>query len=69
MLADLAFVAGFIVVIGWLALWAIELTRPGEVRFLPRWMWALLCMFCVPLGAIAYLLVGRGWGNPRSRAS
>jgi hypothetical protein len=67
MLADLTFVAGLIVVIGWIVLWAIELVRAGEVRFLPRWTWALLCIFCIPLGAIAYLIVGRAWGHPHSR--
>lgn len=67
MLADLTFVAGLIVVVGWVALWAIELARPGQVRFLPRWTWALLCIFCIPVGAIAYLIVGRVWGHPHSR--
>lgn len=35
-----------------------------EVRHLPRWAWALICILSVPLGGIVYLLVGRG---PRGR--
>lgn len=66
MLADLAFVAGLVAAAGWTALWAVELSRAEEVRFLPRLLWALLCIFCVPAGAIAYLAVGRVWRRPRS---
>ena len=67
MLADLAFAAGLLVAAGWMALWAVELSRAREVRFLPRWAWALLCVFCVPAGAIAYLIAGRVWGRPHGR--
>ena len=67
MLADLAFAAGLMAAAGWMALWVIELSRADEVRFLPRWMWALLCMFCIPASAIAYLIVGRVRSHPRSR--
>lgn len=67
MLADLAFAAGLLVAAGWMALWAVELSRAREVRFLPRWAWALLCVFWVPAGAIAYLIAGRVWGRPRGR--
>ena len=61
MLADLAFAAGLIAAVGWMALWVIELGRAEEVRLLPRW--ALLCMFCIPAGALAYLIAGRVWGR------
>ena len=61
MVADLVFAAGLVGVGGWIALWAIELSRADEVRLLPRWAWALLCMFCVPAGALAYLSAGRAW--------
>ena len=30
-----------------------------EVRYLPKWVWALVCVLSVPLGGIIYLLVGR----------
>ncbi|GAA2042836.1 hypothetical protein GCM10009839_52220 [Catenulispora yoronensis] len=38
----------------------IDLARRPDTRHLPRWGWAVLCCAAVPLGAIAYLLVGRG---------
>jgi hypothetical protein len=66
MLADLAFAAGLLVAAGWIALWVTELSRAREVRFLPRWAWALLCVCCVPAGAVAYLIAGRVWG-PHAR--
>jgi Phospholipase_D-nuclease N-terminal len=31
----------------------------AEVRYLPKWVWALLCVVWVPFGGIAYLLVGK----------
>ncbi len=31
----------------------------SEVRYLPKWAWALICVFSVPLGTILYLTVGR----------
>jgi hypothetical protein len=29
------------------------------VRYLPKWAWALICVFSVPLGGILYLSIGR----------
>jgi Phospholipase_D-nuclease N-terminal len=34
-------------------------TRP-RVKYLPRWLWAIICLISVPLGGIIYLIVGRG---------
>lgn len=31
----------------------------SEVRYLPKWAWAMLCILSIPFGAIVYLLVGR----------
>jgi hypothetical protein len=33
--------------------------RRNNVRYLPKWGWALLCVLSVPLGGIIYLLAGR----------
>jgi phospholipase D-like protein len=66
MLADLAFALASLAAVGWIALWVIDLSRAAHVRFLPRWAWALLCMFCIPAGAIAYLIAGRVWGHHHS---
>jgi hypothetical protein len=30
-----------------------------EVRYLPKWAWALVCVLSIPFGGIVYLLVGR----------
>ena len=71
MLADLVFVAGAVALLALLAAWVIfflnDLTYAERVRFLPRWLWAILCLITIPLGGIAYLLIGRVW--KRSRAS
>jgi hypothetical protein len=31
----------------------------NDVRYLPKWGWALVCVASVPVGGIVYLLVGR----------
>ena len=31
----------------------------SEVRYLPKWVWVVVCLLSVPLGGIVYLLVGR----------
>lgn len=33
--------------------------RRSPVKHLPKWAWAAACVLSVPLGGIAYLLVGR----------
>ena len=30
-----------------------------DVKHLPKWAWALICLLSIPLGGIVYLLVGR----------
>lgn len=37
----------------------------SEVRYLPKWVWALICVFSIPVGGILYLLVGREPGGRR----
>ncbi len=69
MLADLVFIAGASTAVALLAAWAIfflnDLTYAERVRFLPRWLWAVLCLATIPFGGIAYLLIGRV--RPRHR--
>ncbi len=36
-----------------------DLYRAPTVRYLPRWGWALICVVSVPLGPLAYLVLGR----------
>lgn len=37
----------------------VDVFHSEEVRYLPRWVWALLCLISIPLGGIVYLVVGR----------
>lgn len=30
-----------------------------RVRYLPKWLWAVICLISIPLGGILYLVVGR----------
>jgi hypothetical protein len=36
----------------------IDIAR-HDVKYLPKWAWAIICTVSVPLGGIVYLLVGR----------
>jgi nucleoside recognition membrane protein YjiH len=31
----------------------------SEVKHLPKWVWAIICVASVPFGGIVYLFVGR----------
>lgn len=35
----------------------------SEVKHLPKWAWALICVFSIPVGGIVYLMVGREPGG------
>ena len=35
-----------------------DLSR-SEVRYLPKWAWAVICLISIPVGGIVYLIVGR----------
>ena len=35
----------------------------SEVRHLPKWAWALICIVSIPVGGIVYLMVGRQPGG------
>ena len=37
----------------------VDLVRADQVRYLPRWAWAIVCVVSVPLGGIVYLILGR----------
>lgn len=36
-----------------------DLARMPGTRYLPKWAWAIVCVVTIPLGGLAYLLVGR----------
>jgi Phospholipase_D-nuclease N-terminal len=37
----------------------VDVFRRPEVRYLPRWAWAIICLISIPLGGILYLIFGR----------
>jgi hypothetical protein len=38
-----------------------DLARVREVRVLPKWVWAIICLISFPLGGIIYLTLGHEW--------
>lgn len=44
---------------GFDALCLADVARAGQVRYLPKWAWALICLAQTPLGGIIYLSIGR----------
>ena len=48
-----------VLAVGIIAFALVDLSR-HEPLHMPRWAWALICVFSVPLGAIVYFMVGRG---------
>jgi hypothetical protein len=47
------------VVVGFIVFCLTDLARADEVRYLPKWAWALIIIFLHILGGIAYLIFGR----------
>jgi hypothetical protein len=46
--------------IGFAVVCLLDLSRGGPVRHLPRWAWAVLCLW-TPWGGIIYLVAGKVW--------
>ncbi len=42
----------------------VDIARAAQVRYLPKWAWALICLIQAPGGGIVYLSLGR-IGRPR----
>jgi hypothetical protein len=49
----------FVVGASFVAFCLADLARAREVRYLPRWGWALACLISIPLGGVIYLSIGR----------
>lgn len=47
-----------VLVVGFVAYCLVDLAR-SEVRYLPKWAWAVICLASVPIGGIVYLVFGR----------
>jgi len=67
MAAALVLLLAFALVVGWEIFCLADLARADEVRFLPRWAWAIACLIQIPLGGILYLLAGRVWVRRAAR--
>jgi hypothetical protein len=50
--------------IGFDAFCLVDIARATQVRYLPKWAWALICLIQSPLGGIMYLSIGH-IGRPR----
>jgi len=48
-----------VLVLGLLVYALVQLARAPTAPYLPKWVWVLLIVLCVPWGALAYLLVSR----------
>ena len=46
--------------VGFVIFCLVDVARTEEVRFLPRWAWAIVCLVSIPLGGVLYLAFGRG---------
>jgi hypothetical protein len=53
-----------LVAVGLVIYCLVDVWRAEEVRYLPRWAWAIVCLISVPLGGIVYLVFGRGAKSP-----
>ncbi len=53
-----AIVPLLVLAVGFVGYCLFDLSR-SEVRHLPKWAWALVCLLSIPVGGIVYLLVGR----------
>jgi len=49
---------GLALAIGLDAFCLIDIARAAQVRYLPKWAWALICLIQTPGGAILYLSIG-----------
>lgn len=60
-MSDLALALIPVIVLGvaFIAYCLVDLARAETVRHLPKWAWAVVIVVSIPLGGVAYLLVGR----------
>ena len=57
-----ALIPAIVIGAGFVVFCLADLARAQQVRYLPKWAWALVCLVSVPLGGIIYLIFGRsGW--------
>jgi hypothetical protein len=49
----------FVLVVCWDAYCLRDLARADHVRYLPKWVWALVCLASCPWGGLLYVILGR----------
>jgi intergrase/recombinase len=47
-----------ILLIAWVVFALYDLSR-SEVKYLPKWLWAVIIVVSIPLGGVVYFLIGR----------
>jgi hypothetical protein len=47
-----------VLTLGFLAYCWVDIAR-HQVKYLPKWLWAIICAASIPLGGIVYLIIGR----------
>jgi hypothetical protein len=55
-------VAVIVLAAGFVVFCLVDLARAEKVRYLPKWLWAILCMgvgLTIPFGGILYLVAGK----------
>ena len=48
----------FVVLAAFVIFCWVDISR-NDVRYLPKWAWAIICVISIPVGGIVYLLIGR----------
>lgn len=48
-----------VVAVGFGTFCLVDLYRADEVRYLPKWAWAGVCLISIPLGGLVYLSIGK----------
>ena len=59
----LAAMAVGVLAVGFVVFCLTDLVRADQVRYLPKWAWAILCLglgLTIPFGGILYLVAGKG---------
>jgi Phospholipase_D-nuclease N-terminal len=54
-----ALVPILVVAVGFEVFCLVDVARAEEVRYLPKWAWAVICVVSIPFGGAAYLILGR----------
>ncbi len=54
----LVFAPVVVLAVGFVA-YCLNDLRTARVRWLPKWLWAIICVISIPVGGLIYLTIGR----------